>query len=401
MVKKTVKRKFSHQYGYFSRNKEDAAVLRGARAIRCIPRVSGAIVARRPGAAACSPAGGTRDREGAGRGAHPLSIRPLAETVRRVELRGPVAHVDRVGALRLRARGFHRGRAAALGRFEAADGGTIFLDEIGNVPLEAQEKILRVVEYRTFERVGSVEAVEVDVRIVAATHADLPGMAAGGRFRPDLLDRLSFEVLRLPPLRERGGDIMLLARHFAFDMSRELGRADTPSSAASAVTALEAHPWPGNVRELKNVVERAVCRGEGAEVGEIVFDPFPQRPAARRPCRPSRAARAGRRCPRASWACPMPEAVRDLKDRMAAGRADPGPAQPAQGCSAARPQLRPVSRHLIAAIASASRTRPDYLHLGSGREIDQAVSPGCFLESAAYQWICEHLQKPHNAGSRP
>jgi len=205
------------------------------------------------------------------------------------------------------------------GRFEAADGGTVFLDEIGNVPLEAQEKILRVVEYQAFERVGSVEAVEVDVRIVAATHADLPGLCAAGRFRPDLLDRLSFEVLRLPPLRERRGDILLLARHFAAGMAREIGRPDAPDFGPDAVAALEAHSWPGNVRELKNVVERAVCRAEGATVAEIVFDPFPRQalpaglagvsaPVAETPAGPPRTDDP--------LAVPMKAAVRELKDRM-------------------------------------------------------------------------------------
>ena len=161
-----------------------------------------------------------------------------------------------------------------VGRFEAADGGTLFLDEIGNVPLEVQEKILRAVEYRVFERVGSAERVEVDVRILAATHANLPEMAAGGRFRPDLLDRLSFEVLWVPPLRARTGDVMVLSRHFAARMARELGREEIPDFSGEAVAALEGHPWPGNIRELKNVVERAVYRTDRPLITEIVFDPF-------------------------------------------------------------------------------------------------------------------------------
>lgn len=160
------------------------------------------------------------------------------------------------------------------GRFEVADGGTLFLDEIGNVPLEVQEKILRAVEYHAFERVGSAECVEVDVRILAATNANLPEMAASGRFRPDLLDRLSFEVLAVPPLRERTGDIMLLARHFAVRMARELERAEIPDFSSEASAALEAYSWPGNVRELKNVVERAVYRSDRPVITEIVFDPF-------------------------------------------------------------------------------------------------------------------------------
>ncbi len=160
------------------------------------------------------------------------------------------------------------------GRFEAADQGTLFLDEIGTIPMEAQEKILRVVEYGSFERVGSSEAIGVDVRIVGATHADLPALAAQGEFKSDLLDRLSFEVLFLPPLRERRGDVLLLANHFATRMARELGRSEMPEFSSAALAALERYAWPGNIRELKNVVERAVYRSANTEVDEIDFDPF-------------------------------------------------------------------------------------------------------------------------------
>lgn len=164
-----------------------------------------------------------------------------------------------------------------VGRFEAAHGGTLFLDEIGQMPLPVQEKILRVVEYGSFERVGASEPVEVDVRLVGATNADLPALAAEGKFKRDLLDRLSFEVLFLPSLRERGADdIDLLTRNFAARMASELGHRAAPEFSARARAALVAYPWPGNVRELKNVVERAVCRAEppGAVIDEIVFDPF-------------------------------------------------------------------------------------------------------------------------------
>ena len=108
------------------------------------------------------------------------------------------------------------------GRFEAAHGGTLFLDEIAQIPIEVQEKILRVVEYGMFERVGSSQPIQVDVRIVGATNADLMALAAAGRFKRDLLDRLSFDVLLLPPLRERREDILLLANHFAARMTFEL-----------------------------------------------------------------------------------------------------------------------------------------------------------------------------------
>ena len=161
-----------------------------------------------------------------------------------------------------------------VGRFEAADSGTLFLDEIGNVPPEVQEKILRVVEYNSFERVGSAEEVEVDVRIVAATHLDLRELVARRQFRPDLLDRLAFEVLTVPPLRARDGDILFLARHFATRMALELGRVEMPEFSSEASAKLERYSWPGNVRELKNVVERAVYRSDAALISEIVFDPF-------------------------------------------------------------------------------------------------------------------------------
>jgi psp operon transcriptional activator len=160
------------------------------------------------------------------------------------------------------------------GRFEAADGGTLFLDEIGNIPLEVQEKILRVVEYSTFERVGSSESIETDVRIIAATNADLKLLADTNVFKKDLLDRLSFEVLFVPPLRERGEDILLLANYFAGRMAVELGWMEIPQFSPAAVKALEGYHWPGNIRELKNVVERAVYRSESLQISEIVFDPF-------------------------------------------------------------------------------------------------------------------------------
>jgi psp operon transcriptional activator len=160
------------------------------------------------------------------------------------------------------------------GRFESASGGTLFLDEIGAVPLEVQEKILRVVEYGTFERVGGSQAIRVDVRIIGATNADLPALAEEGRFKRDLLDRLSFEVLCLPPLRARRGDIPLLANHFAVRMAHELGRDEVPEFSEEAMALLEECDWPGNVRELKNVVERAVYRASGPDIHDIQFNPF-------------------------------------------------------------------------------------------------------------------------------
>ena len=157
------------------------------------------------------------------------------------------------------------------GRFEAADGGTLFLDEIGIIPMEVQEKILRVVEYGSFEQVGSSQPISVNVRTIGATNADLPTLMAEGKFKRDLLDRLSFEVLFLPPLRERKEDIMLLANHFAARMSYEMGREEVPEFSDEAVDALEGYTWPGNVRELKNVVERAVYRSDLPLIAHIDF----------------------------------------------------------------------------------------------------------------------------------
>ncbi len=160
------------------------------------------------------------------------------------------------------------------GRFETADGGTLFLDEIGNIPREAQEKILRVVEYGAFERVGSSQSIDVEVRIIAATNADLTEKVVEGLFMRDLLDRLSFEVLYLPPLRERKGDIVFLSNHFAAKMAFEIERKEIPRFSKEAIAELEAYHWPGNVRELKNVVERAIYRSKSFLIKKIIFNPF-------------------------------------------------------------------------------------------------------------------------------
>jgi psp operon transcriptional activator len=162
------------------------------------------------------------------------------------------------------------------GRFERASGGTLFLDEIASASPAVQEKILRVVEYGEFERLGSSSTMKVDVRLVAATNVDLPAEAAKGRFRADLLDRLAFDVITVPPLRERPGDIALLARSFGLAMTQELKRSIFAGFTPRALRILEGHSWPGNVRELKNVVERAVYRAVDPEqpIDTIVLDPF-------------------------------------------------------------------------------------------------------------------------------
>lgn len=162
-----------------------------------------------------------------------------------------------------------------LGKFERASSGTLFLDELATTSQRVQEKILRVIEYGEFERVGGSNTIQTDVRIVAATNEDLPTLALEQKFRIDLLDRLAFDVITLPPLRERAEDIMLLAEHFAVNMANELKRELFPGFSDSARTILMEYEWPGNVREIKNVVERAVYRNEpDGLIDEIVLDPF-------------------------------------------------------------------------------------------------------------------------------
>ena len=165
---------------------------------------------------------------------------------------------------------------AREGRFEEADGGTLFLDELGTLSMGAQERLLRAVEYGEVTRIGSSRPIRVDCRIVAATNEDLPTRAEEGTFRADLLDRLSFEVITLPPLREREEDIQLLADYFGRRMASELEWDEWPGFAPRAMAALEGYAWPGNVRELRNVVERAVYRNDDLRgaIEEIVFDPF-------------------------------------------------------------------------------------------------------------------------------
>ena len=160
------------------------------------------------------------------------------------------------------------------GRFESANEGTLFLDEIGLIPMPVQEKILRVVEYGAFERVGGSASGEVDPRIIGATNADMPQLVHTGQFKADLLDRLSFDVLELPPLRERHGDVMLLARYFAERMALELRLGQAPAFDETVIRRMEHHDWPGNVRQLKNSVERAVYQCESDTITEINFDPF-------------------------------------------------------------------------------------------------------------------------------
>ncbi|PAR29939.1 phage shock protein operon transcriptional activator [Vibrio metoecus] len=162
------------------------------------------------------------------------------------------------------------------GRFERAENGTLFLDELATAPLAVQEKLLRVIEYGQYERVGGHQVLNANVRLVCATNADLPKMAEDGQFRADLLDRLAFDVIHLPPLRHRPDDILLLAEHFAIRMCRELQLPLFVGFSHDARKQLQHYPWPGNVRELKNVVERAVYQHglNRHPIETLIFNPF-------------------------------------------------------------------------------------------------------------------------------
>jgi psp operon transcriptional activator len=214
------------------------------------------------------------------------------------------------------------------GRFEESDGGTLFLDELATLSSPAQDRLLRAVEYGEVTRIGASKPIQVDVRIVAATNEHLPALVDQGRFRADLLDRLSFEVVTLPPLRERKDDVPLLAEHFARRMAAELEWDNWPGFTGHAMSQLERYPWPGNVRELRNVVERAVYRWEDPEraVDAIQFDPF-QSPWA--PLSSARAAQAAPTvatpepaqddaAPAAAESSPVPLTTDDFRGAVAA-----------------------------------------------------------------------------------
>jgi psp operon transcriptional activator len=201
-----------------------------------------------------------------------LNCAALAESLLETELFGHEAG-SFTGATRRR-----------LGRFELAHEGSLFLDELSNTSERVQEKVLRVIEYGELERVGGNDTIRTDVRIIGATNEDLPALAEQGQFRADLLDRLAFDVITLPPLRRRREDIMPLAEHFAVRMAGELRLKLFQGFSEAAREQLLDYPWPGNVRELKNVVERAVYTslGDDAPIASITFDPFdsPWRPGA-------------------------------------------------------------------------------------------------------------------------
>lgn len=239
-----------------------------------------------------------------------MNCAALPETLIEAELFGHEAGAF-TGATRVRA-----------GRFEEADRGTLFLDELGNLSMAAQERLLRAVEYGEVTRIGSSRPIRVDVRIVAATNDDLPALAERGEFRSDLLDRLSFEVITLPPLRVREGDIDVLADYFGRRMAAELQWEGWPGFADHVRRQLDEYPWPGNVRELRNVVERAVYRWDdwSQPVGHVQFDPFdsPWKPAG--PAHRKSEGQSGQAAARvdgsAALAAPDLDTVEDLRSAV-------------------------------------------------------------------------------------
>jgi two-component system nitrogen regulation response regulator GlnG len=172
-----------------------------------------------------------------------------------------------------------------IGKFEQANGGTIFLDEVGDMPLASQAKVLRLLQEQSFERLGGSETIRTDVRIIAATNRDLRACSAAGEFRADLYYRLGVFTIPLPPLRKRGHDLPLLVRHFVRRFSRELGR-EVREVAPEALERLAAYPWPGNVRELQSVLKQALLRASGPTLLATFLPDLPQRPteAAPAPC---------------------------------------------------------------------------------------------------------------------
>jgi psp operon transcriptional activator len=175
---------------------------------------------------------------------------------------------------------FIDGREETNGRFYAADGGTIFLDNIDALSSRLQEKLMRAVEYGEYEAGGETHTQQVDVRIITATGIDLPEAAARGEFRADLIDRLAFDVITIPPLRYRPEDIAPLTEYFGRKISASLGAASFPGFTPEVMTDMEGRPWTGNIRELKSVIERNVAqaflRDENLSfpIGTLTFDPF-------------------------------------------------------------------------------------------------------------------------------
>ncbi len=186
-----------------------------------------------------------------------------------------------------------------IGHFERANGGTLILDELATISLRMQEKILRTIEYGEVQRVGGSETLQVDVRIVGSTNADLRRLASEGKFREDLLDRLAFDVITVPPLRDRVEDVMPLAHAFAINMASELKWSYFPGFSSRASSGLLRNKWPGNVRELKNTVERSVYRSTDPEqvIATLALDPFDTPFALEEPRAPATAINPAKRPP--------------------------------------------------------------------------------------------------------
>ena len=242
--------------------------------------------------------------------------------------------------------GTSRGRSPTptrdrVGRFEQADGGTLFLDEIGDINLEVQTKLLRVLQEMAFERVGSSQTIAVDVRIIAATHQDLEGLIRAGRFREDLFYRLNVIPIRTPSLRERKEDIFELAVHFlgrhAERIGRSVGHIDD-----DAVEALIAYDWPGNIRELENVIERAVvlCDGPALTLDDL---PIEIRQPGRRRARPS-TDQPGPKRSRSRSAAARSRARPGARARRRRSRPEGDPeARPSRGTGCSTPWRRPAA----------------------------------------------------------
>ncbi len=204
-----------------------------------------------------------------------------------------------------------------IGHFERADGGTLVLDELATISLRMQEKILRVIEYGELQRVGGSDTILVDVRIVGSTNADLLALVAEDQFREDLLDRLAFDVITVPPLRERTEDILPLAIAFAINMVSEMSLPVFPGFSARASSALLRHDWPGNVRELKNAVERSVYRlkDKDRQITKIAFDPF-ESPFRPRPAHRADSPRQGQQLKRHLLPVNLKQRVHDVEREL-------------------------------------------------------------------------------------
>ena len=261
-----------------------------------------------------------------------------------------------------------------IGRFEQANGGTLVLDELGTIPPRMQEKILRVIEYGEFQRVGGSDTISTDVRIVGATNEHLPRLAELGRFRADLLDRLAFDVIHVPPLRARPEDIDTLAYHFAVNVTSELKRSFFPGFTTDAKAALLGYGWPGNVRELKNAVERSVYRTDEAGQTDrtnlvrpvrVAVQPWRRRGTPRTV---GRARRDFRAAVRSRGPRRFPFGGRTVRAASPAARARARSVQADHRCQAPRSELSPAAQPS----AQARSRETGHGRLGNGARLSAA-----------------------------